>query len=395
MNEIIVLKAIVISFISFIFFKFQGLVFAEDYYSNSEKCYQNPLIPSLSDMNLCVGLVASKKDINWSLPRKILFLNNDSIAIVTAMGSWNKNEGQVWKLNFRNGLLVSSDLLFNKTDRTHGLRQGFDGWIYYADSTEIYRFKLNDPTNTRQLVIFNLPDIYKNQNGVVSSSNHPLKEFIFLKNGDMIVSVGAPSNDCSEEFKLSRACYQRVQQAENAADEYGTPDELNVLDPNLLANTARSPLILFPAHVAPLDILYYQGEMFPELNKSILVSWHGHRPSGSKIAIYKTDSQLQPLSDYSNTQPHLDPLQLLTLNWSNPISNGHPKGRPVGLDVDEQGAIYVVDDQNHTLLVVAKKDFSLSVDADLNSHNNKNSNTPIILKDFMSENKIQKWLGSN
>jgi glucose/arabinose dehydrogenase len=442
-----------------------NIALAQNYITNSSFCYDNPNIPSLAKGETCVGLVASPKNINWSMPRKILFINNTE-AVVTAMGSWKPNEGQVWKLNFSNGKLASSTIIFDKTDRSHGLRNGPNQWIYYGDATRIYRFKLDQPTSSREIVIQNLPDTYKDQLGKFTPSSHPLKEFIFLKNGDLILNIGAPSNDCADEFKKSRACYQRDQQAElrkyiynkntdtysssyevvarglrnsmgllynptvdliyqaeNAADALGTPDELNLVNPNELANSqdfgwpfcfgdrkmyvgyqnfksfclnkAKAPLILFPAHAAPLDMLYYSGDMFLEYKDSIMVSWHGHRPSGSKIAIYKTDSNYQPVSDYYESRPHLNPEQLVSLAWERPVPGGHPKGRPVGIDFDKNGAVFVVDDQNNSLLVVAK------INSNTNPKNNnmnvtdldpeQNSVQQIILTDLMTNDKINQW----
>lgn len=391
----------------------------------NQTCYGAPLVPDLSNAAKCVGKVADKNSIAWSMPRKILFFAPNQ-AIVSAMGSWSKNQGQIWQLEMSQGQFLSAKLLFNFTDRTHGLRQGLEDWIYYADATKIYRFRLSDPTKTRNLVIKDLPDSYQDLESKINPSSHPLKEFIFLENMDLVVNVGAPSNDCSEEIKSFRACHQRDQQAElrkykyypitdsyaksyqviarglrnsmgllynpeleviyqaeNAADHNGTPDEMNIVQTNLLAkdqdfgwpfcfgdkkiypgyqnfksfcnNTAVSPFMLFPAHAAPLDLIYYKGQMFPEYQDAIMTSWHGHRPSGSRIAIYKSDAQKAPLETYridSGGEPLL-PMQLLPSNWAK-ASKTQPKGRPVGIDFNQDGAIYIIDDVNSTLYVVAK-----------------------------------------
>lgn len=401
------------------------MVFAvQPYKTNSQSCYNTKMIPSLSHKNDCVGKVADQSDISWSMPRKILFTGPDQ-ALVSSMGSWSKNQGQIWQLELNQGQLKSAQLIFNKTDRSHGLRMGPKDWIYYGDATKIYRFKLSNPQGSRTVVVDDLPDSYTDQSGKTAPSSHPLTEFVFLKNMDMVVNVGAPSNDCSEEFKNSRACHQRDQQAElrkyiynpitdshsksykviarglrnsmgllynpienriyqaeNASDQPGTPDELNYVSPNLLAvdqdfgwpfcfgdkklylgysnfksfcnNTALSPAILFPPHAAPLDLIYYQGEMFPEYKNTIMTSWHGHRPSGSRVAIYKTDTRLMPQSSYHLTNPKpTEPLQLVISDWAK-ATTGHPKGRPVGIDYNQEGAIFILDDANNTLLVVAK-----------------------------------------
>lgn len=386
-----------------------------------EQCHGAPLIPSLSTKTTCMGLVTGKyisaHPAKWSMPRKIVFVDANT-ALVSAMGSWKRNEGQIWKLNFKNKVLISQELIFERTDRTHGLSVGPDNWIYYGDATRIYRFQLQDPRQTLEVVIDKLPDEYRDQQGAVSPSSHPLTEFIFAENKSLIVNVGAPSNDCSQEFKKFKACYQRDQQAElrkynydertrsyhpqyevlarglrnsmglvynkiingiyqaeNSSDNPGTPDEINFVSlqnnmtldfgwpfcvgtetykgysnfKTFCSTKAMPPLIYLTPHAAPLDMLYYEGVMFPEYKNSIMISYHGHRPSGSKIAVFKTDEKLQPLADYSHKK---EPEMLIPKDWN--ANRGHPKGRPVGMAVDAYGAIYVLDDQNESLHVIAK-----------------------------------------
>lgn len=440
---------------------------AKVYTANSQICYSADMIPSLSDQKNCVGLVADDRSIPWTMPRKILFIKPD-VALVTALGSWKKNQGQIWQLNFSQGKLLNAQLIFANTDRSHGIRQpgnttlkqNSDSWIYYADATAIYRFKLADPTSTRQIVIDNLHDSYKDRNGKITASSHPLKEFIFLENNDIIVNIGAPSNDCSEEFKTFRSCQQRdeqaelrryiydattdtyfknyyvvarglrnsmgllwnpdqntIYQAENASDQPGTPDEINVIDPSLLANsqdygwpfcyadknlypgynnfrsfcnsTALSPIVLLPAHAAPLDMLYYKGRMFPELQNYILMSWHGHRPTGSRIAAFKTDEQLNFHSDYgiANSQAE-EPEQLITSAWAK-STNDHPKGRPTGVGVNGDGAIFILDDVNHSLLVLARNDPKIQIKP--TNLNPPPKSDPIAKLLSMSEAQLSAW----
>ncbi len=459
--------------ISFSLFFIKTNSFGQGYKTNLEKCYSTFEVPSLNSSDVCVGLVADNKEVQWTMPRKIVFVDNTipasgrmnanpSIAVVTAMGGWKQNLGQVWKLNLNKGQLISSELLFRNTDRTHGLAVGRNEWIYYADSTKVYRFKIKNPISSREVVVSGLPDTYTDRNNQTTSSSHPLKEIIFLDNWDMIVNIGAPSNDCSEEFKAFRACHQRDQQAElrkyiynpstdsypgdyeviarglrnsmgllfnpatkeiyqaeNASDNLGTPDELNIINPNALAsdqdfgwpfcfgnknsyvgfsrfsnfcnNTSIAPYLLLPAHAAPLDMKYYPGGMFADLKNSILMSWHGHRPSGSKIAVYETDGNLAPNTRYSSdlsTAPQ-PPLQLLTSRWEK-AEPGHPKGRPVGIGFDKFGAIFVIDDVNHTLLVISKKG-SNAVQEEFPAITSATEIIEDDLADLFSEDKIRKW----
>lgn len=387
------------------------------YKTNTQTCYGFPRVSSLkTNSDTCVGLVADKSNVPWSFPRKILF--HEGSFYVTAFGGWKENEGQLWKLNVAGSgnKKIQIRQIYKSTDRTHGIRLGPDGKIYFGDAKKIFRFDPSRP-DKKETVVATLPDSFTMADGRTFPSNHPLSEFIFLGNGDMVVNVGAPSNDCSEEFQKFKACTQRDQQAElrlfrynsnnrsfdgqysvlarglrnsmgllsnakthelyqaeNAADAIGTPDELNVIDltavqagkkydfgwpfckgmgeryglyPNFktfCAEKSDRPLLLFPAHAAPLDMKYYEGKMFPEYKNKILVSYHGHRPSGSRIAILSTNQNFRPKNE----------IAMLINGWDADPRGFHPKGRPVGITEDQNGAIYILDDQNQSLLVVAK-----------------------------------------
>jgi glucose/arabinose dehydrogenase len=387
--------------------------------SDKETCHGFKEVTSLRTGPRCVGLVADQQTIPWKMPRKLLFDSN--FLYVTALGGWQPNEGQLWRLKL-SGKAVVPELLMNGLDRPHGIQKGPDGFIYIGEATRIIRF---DPAQSQfaQTVVENLPDSYRDARGIVTPSNHPLTEFIFLAQGHMVVNIGAPSNDCSEEYQLSRTCQQRDQQAEvriyfynphtksfdqnykvlarglrnsmgllyneglseiyqaeNSADALGTPDEVNLIDLRLFEQgktydfgwpfcigykgylpayksfrrfcetRADAAYLLLPPHAAPLDVKYYTGALFPDLQGSILMSWHGHRPAGSKVAIFKTDSQGRILP--------LPPQQLIE-GWAAQPGQ-HPKGRPVGLAIDSSGAIFISDDVNGAILVVSKAERPLS-----------------------------------
>lgn len=420
--------------------------FAANYETSPESCYGFPKIKNLKTKPAsCIGLVASEAEVSWSWPRKVIILENT--AYITALGSWEKNTGQLWKIDLHNG---TAKLLFDKTDRTHGLGVGPDGFIYYGDATAIYKFNPQNPID-REVVISNLPDNYRQRDNKVIDSNHPLTDFTFLENGDLVVNIGAPSNDCKKEYASQKACYQRDEQAElrlypynsrtnsydsdflklakglrnsmglvhnpilneiyqveNASDAKGTPDEMNLIsldnfDPNnpldfgwpfcygfgnrytgyevfktFCGKQATQPWLLLPPHSAPLDMIYYYGDMFPELNNYLLVSWHGHSENGSRIAAYPTDKNARPLTP-SKSQNPLNTPEILIDNWQK-----RPKGRPVGLAVDSQGAIFIVDDKNNSLIVLATGEGNVKIDSNIGY------STEDLRADFSRES-LEEW----
>lgn len=425
----------------------------EKYQTIDKKCYGFPQIPSIKTRpGECVGLVADRQNIDWKFPRKLLF-DGDRL-YVSAFGGWAENKGQVWELAILPGPRekeIKAHRLFDATNQTHGLRKGPDGKIYFADKETLYRFDPRQPSRL-ETVLTDLESSYVLSSGK-RIGNHPLKEFIFLSNGDLVINIGSPSNDCAEEIRLSGQCkmrentglvrlypyipstqsfdprytnlarglrnsmgllfnpkLQEIYQAENAADEVGTPDELNIISLQQIAKgkkydfgwpfcfgngqlykgyanfrtfcgrTADKPHVLFPAHSAPLELIYYQGNMFPDLQGSLLTAWHGHRPSGSRIAIYAADSLGRPKA--------AAPTMLLD-GWQADPRGRHPKGRPVGMAMDSRGAIFVIDDVNMALLVIAKSDEdSDASDSDVGKGPKV---TAANLGEILGEGKVRDW----
>lgn len=50
------------------------------------------------------------------------------------------------------------------------------------------------------------------------------------------------------------------------------------------------PLALLPPHAAPLDLIYYDGTLFPALRGRLLTSWHGYRRAGGRIVAVETNA---------------------------------------------------------------------------------------------------------
>jgi len=116
----------------------------------------------------------------------------------------------------------------------------------------------------------------------------------------------------------------------------------------------KRPVVLMPAHAAPIGMTYYFGRMFPELSGKLVVALHGFRKWGQRIVAYDAGEDGRPIAPPSRSgQPGL-PLVLVG-NWSK-RRGVRPKGRPIGFAVGRDGAIWFIDDYAKTVMVLLRKE---------------------------------------
>jgi glucose/arabinose dehydrogenase len=140
---------------------------------------------------------------------------------------------------------------------------------------------------------------------------------------------------------------------------------------NLCASTAlyRQPLSLLPPHAAPLSMFYYGGSKFGELQGKLVVGLHGYRPTGSRIVFYDVDAKGFPKISPPPVRYHVScaadpshsfqteqkaevpaaPFTELVAEWHK-VNGVRPQGGPVGMTVASDGAIWLVEDHNKTII---------------------------------------------
>jgi glucose/arabinose dehydrogenase len=130
----------------------------------------------------------------------------------------------------------------------------------------------------------------------------------------------------------------------------------------------KAPLSLLPPHGAPLAMLYYHGNRFPELEGRLLVGLHGYRPTGSRLLIYEVDDRGFPRPSPPPVRYHVScaadptrsfqteagevaaaPFEELIAGWHR-VNGARPQGAPVGMTVAEDGALWLVEDKNQTVI---------------------------------------------
>ncbi|MFD1218181.1 PQQ-dependent sugar dehydrogenase [Microbulbifer celer] len=135
------------------------------------------------------------------------------------------------------------------------------------------------------------------------------------------------------------------------------------------------PYSLMPPHVAPLDMLYYDGDLLPALKNQLLVSWHGYRVVGNRLVSYATsaDGLPQLVKHVRFNRDPIAPARTFTTHtmaprggssadaqhreviskW-NKVDGLRPEGAPVGLLQLQDGSLLIVDDKNPALLRLSR-----------------------------------------
>jgi glucose/arabinose dehydrogenase len=418
---------------------------AERLYKISDRtCDGFPRAPIGMAQGFCAGLVvappASFGARAIRMPRVLLPLPGGQDFLVSDVGRWDGPGGKVWRITAARGKPAATTPVLTGLYMPHHMAFGPDGKVYVNEQGRIFRFdpRAANPQATIETVIADAPDTR------VRFSLHPLAGFLFDTNNDLLVSVGAPTDQCLKDGKpdgtnfcaqsegayktaairryaylgdnkwspdftimaqglrnavaMTRHASGTLLAADNGMDfppadapfetlnvlsqgaHYGWPYCYDMTSTNPAWKDAHAmdcggpahakPVRLLPPHGAPLSMLYYDGAMFPELKGKLLISLHGYRPAGARIAAFAVDDRGIPLrapdahydayagreGDASVRLPYRGPASeplLLTPGWNN-VTGNHPMGAPLGLAVAEDGAIWVAEDRNATILRIAR-----------------------------------------
>jgi len=226
---------------------------------------------------------------------------------------------------------------------------------------------------------------------VEEAATAQVRRHAYLGNGRWAEESSVFASGLRNSIALVRHPSGTILQAENSVD-LPTPehpfDEVNVLRqgghygwpycvnlatplPGWSAGQARcgerdQPTALLPPHAAPLDMIYYEGAMFPELRGRLLMTWHGYRRTAGRITAVETDEAGVPLTDVggryaiyprgSLAYPARAPSvkgKVLTPGWDR-VAGRQPRGSPVVMAVAADGSIWVTDDRSRAILRIAR-----------------------------------------
>jgi glucose/arabinose dehydrogenase len=254
-----------------------------------------------------------------------------------------------------------------------------DGKLYVGETSRITRFSLDSAlkASDKTTLIPNLPD----------SGQHTTRTVLMGPDGKLYVAVGSSCNVCNENDSRRAAVWvyqpdgtggrlfskglrnavglavnpwnRQVWATNNGRDLMGDdipPETVNalqdgadfgwprchagdVIDPDYgkagSCDGVAQPLVKMQAHSAPLGLAFYQGEGFPAQYRGLFVAFHGSWnrsvPTGYKVVFIPLDS-----SGKVSGAP-----QDFASGW---LVTGKALGRPVGLTIGADGALYVSDD---------------------------------------------------
>jgi glucose/arabinose dehydrogenase len=367
-------------------------------YPTSGTCGGLPKLEIHTAPGFCLGLVASA----LKFPRGVLPLKNGTVLVAEMIG-WGSPNGRITALTPDGKGRYAKKAILKGLKEPHGLALGPDGKIYVGVVGGVKRFDLADPEKTVEDAIGGKSAV----KGPPGDGRHPLVSMLFTKRGTLLVNVGSASNNCERangdlpkpeqicpetrapaghglvrEYEFDWATGKAkgwtvfteglrnsvglaefpasgvIIQAENSRDSINDvmpelsddedlpPDELNVLEaggrygwpycyganipsPEYLhwnCTGYHPPLVPLPAHAAPLGMTYWNG--------GLAVGYHGYRKHGHRIVWFPIDAEGRPQNEPKE----------LVFDWEN------PDGSPTDLKAGVDGALYVTEDHNGTVL---------------------------------------------
>jgi glucose/arabinose dehydrogenase len=393
----------------------------------AQSCGGLPQLPLGTPDGTCVGLLAQRAHgLPLKRPRSLVDIGQQQLLVLDS-GGWEPQQGRLLLLDYRRQP-VSARVLLDKLNLPHKILFGPKGALYFSEAQQISRvFWRDGALSTPEVVLKDLP--------FNKEYLHPLKNFAFDGQGNMLVNIGSRSDRCENtapscldgsEASVRLYTYLPEQdrfnpaftllgrglrnsmalaahpsgtllQAENSVDLRDADDpyeEVNVLQPGKFygwpqcynaytralgglctAADYQAPWTLLPPHVAPLDMLYYQGEAMPQLKNTLVMSWHGYRATGHRLVAFNLDDKGRPLLQPSarfNRSPTApgqpvsshefaprEPAQAkssgvsqareLIFGW-HAQGDGQPKGAPVGISQAPDGSLWLLDDKNAAIL---------------------------------------------
>lgn len=291
----------------------------------------------------------------------------------------------------QNGVVDDIKVVADNLDNPHGITF-FNNKLYIVEETKVGVYNWNDfdLSASSKKVLFSLP----------RGGRHSTRSITFDKNGNMYISLGSTCDTCYEKhpfiaaviisdesgkeprlfakglrnapFIINHPENNEVWGTEMGRDFLGDnlpPDEINIIrdgadygwpicygnkihDTTFDKNTyirdpcedTIVPSYEIPAHSAPLGLAFVSEAFSSEWRGDLLVSYHGSwnrsTPIGYKIVrLVVNEGKIVGSEDFVTGF----------------LENGQAIGRPVDLEFDQTGALYISDDKSGRVYKIVKK----------------------------------------
>ena len=169
------------------------------YQKGDTSCMGFPRIWVDTAQGMCVGMVKAigSKDKILRKPRALVQIPNSDDFILSDMGGWSRHLGKVVKLKKNNQQYEIVDLGLNKLSLPHTVAVGPHNKIFIGEDNQIFWFDPAEQFPQKHVVVSGLP--------IADGKNkHPVTLFVFDNEFNLVVNIGAPSDQCIED--KNRAC---------------------------------------------------------------------------------------------------------------------------------------------------------------------------------------------
>lgn len=282
------------------------------------------------------------------------------------------------------GVADTAIVVAEEVGRPHSLTWHEDGW-YVGIPSGIIKLVDQDGdmvADRREVIV----------DGITTDGSHTTRTIDFLPDGRMVLSVGSTCNVCDEadERRATVLIYESAAgegerilatglrnavglavdprtgalwASNNGRDLMGddSPPETiyriedgknygwpichsgRIIDPDMGeagdCEGVEPPIVEMQAHSAPLGITFYNDTLFPaEYQGDLFIAFHGSWnrsvPTGYKVVRLDFDERNQPANAVTD----------FATGWLNE-ADGTSSGRPTGVTVGGDGALYVTDDK--------------------------------------------------
>jgi len=171
----------------------------------------------------------------------------------------------------------------------------------------------------------NWPKYYSKEDG----AELPAEEFFEVKDGD--------------NFGWPYSYYDQKKQKIMLAPEYGGDGQKTIAD-SKYAGQFKKPIMAFPGHWAPDDLIFYTGNQFPDkYQNGAFIAFHGSwnrapLPQDGYNVVFVPFNNGKPSGDYEVFADGFKGADTLA-------SPADAKYRPVGLATGPDGSLYITDSQ--------------------------------------------------